>query len=111
MGYRLTISDTSDNMKFYGTKLLGYTEKELSSINYLRDINKWCNEWEDDYSSACDDYKTRINADEFRKFCELYADDLEKYSHFGNYKNRAFLQNEKIKELLESEEDKILSWG
>ena len=101
-------------MVYYNTKLLGYVDRELlTSIKYLIDIGKWKNEMPkiDEYAYGCDDYKTRINASEFREFCELYADDLSNYYPYGEYKKEWFLEDDDIKQLMESDEDKILSWG
>lgn len=41
MGYRLSISDLENGLKFYGTKLYGYTnERVLDSCKYLESIGK-----------------------------------------------------------------------
>ena len=113
MGIRIDITGAESQINYYGQKLYGYVDKEtsekLTSLNYLVDIGKYMNLVDklDILSHDCD---TQITANEFKKFCELYADDLEKYYPYGEYKKEWFLENEDIKKLLETKEDKILRW-
>lgn len=114
MGIRLDITGEISGINYYGQKLFGYVEKEidkkLTSKNYLIEIGKYCNEVVVNDLDWWSEGKTHITADEFRKFCELYADDLEKYYPYGEYKKEWFLEDKDVKKLLETQEDKILRW-
>lgn len=114
MGIRIDITGVESQINYYGQKLYGYVDKEtnekLTSKNYLIEIGKYCNEIKENDWDWDLDCATKITAEEFKKFCELYADDLEKYYPYGEYKKEWFLEDEDIKKLLETKEDKILRW-
>ena len=114
MGIRIDITGVESGINYYGQKLYGYVDKEttekLTSLKYLIETGKYMNLAFDLADPLCHNCDTQITAEEFKKFCELYADDLEKYYPYGDYKKEWFLENEDIKKLLETEEDKILCW-
>lgn len=109
MGYGLDIrlkdSDNED-FHFYGTKLYGYAKLEpLLSYQYLKSsIGKEAEEkdiW--DYEV---DHEFVLTADDFQSFIHLYEKDFEKETGIKNLCN-----NKEIQNLLNSDEDKVLSWG
>ena len=108
----LVIHNKRKNLSYYGSQsYFTYREnKIIPSIQYLVDIGKYMNLVDeiDRENPLCHDCNTEITAKEFKKFCELYADDLVKY--YKDYKKEWFLEDENIKKLLENNENKILSW-
>lgn len=115
MGYYLMIDTDKAKMEYLGQKLVGYVDDDkLTSIQYLKEIGKYENEVKhsDIYLDWPDDSRrTRITASEFRKWCELYTDDLQKNYREQPFDRGWFLEDKDIKELMESDEDKILHWG
>ena len=108
----LVIHDERENLSYYGSQsYFTYRENKLiPSIQYLVDIGKYMNlvSEEDKHDFMRHDCNTEITAEEFKKFCKLYADDLEKY--YQGYNKEWFLEDENIKKLLESKNNKILFW-
>ena len=114
MGYCLMIGTDKKDMHYLGQKLVGYVDEDkLTSIQYLKDIGKYQNEVKetDEFEYPDDSRRTRINAIEFRKWCELYTDDLQKNYREQPFDRGWFLEDDDIKKLMESDEDKILHWG
>ena len=102
MGYRLSISDPENGLKFYGTKLYGYTdERMLESYKYLESIGKV-----DEFTtfSDCIDNEMTLTPEQFREFIRLYSEDFFKKCGFKISKYNA------IEEMLATENDKIVRW-
>ena len=86
MGYRLEISEVKDNGDC-GGKLFGYINNEelhkckswqwLKKHEYITDEDEDC--W--DYGF---DHQIVLWPDQFKEFIELYIDDYNKYSQYGN---------------------------
>ena len=111
MGYRLCVEQIQKEPQFYGTKLYGYVDDvtKLKSFQWLAEHNM-INPEEDKYcwdSEASMDI--RMTASEYREFITLYREDIEKaYGvHFTILEN----DNELFRELYNSDNEKIISWG
>lgn len=110
MGYRLDIVGKKTKKTFYGTKLYGYTDEErLRSYQYLIGIGKFNG---DEYFSYCNFNEITLDNNQFKEFIKLYNEDYnnDRGSYFPESKNFV-INNEEIQELLNSDEDKIVSWG
>ena len=105
MGYRLSISDPENGLKFYGTKLYGYTdERKLESYKYLESIGKV-----DEFTtfSDCIDNEMTLTPEQFREFIHLYKEDFLNQAGFDMSEIHDY---DKIEEILATESDKIVSW-
>lgn len=113
MGYRLTVEQIQKEPQFYGTKLYGYVDDvtKLKSFQWLAEHNKIDPE-EDRYCwDAYGSMDIRLTAKEFREFIALYEEDLEPLT-LANRWNRFNIDDVAIlKELRDSDNDKIISWG
>lgn len=105
MGYRLNVSDPEKHLKFYGTKLYGYTDKrKLESYKYLESIGKV-----DDLTtfSGGIDNKMVLTPEQFREFIRLYKTD---FSNYAGFEMSEIHEYNAIEEMLATENDKIVSW-
>lgn len=105
MGYRLEISEIKH--KACGGKLYGYTdETNFKSRQYLIDKN-YLEVDESEYWSYGFNPQIILTAQEFREFINLYNED---WNNSGKNKD-CILNDEKIKELMENDNNKLLEWG
>lgn len=105
MGYRLNVYDPEHRLKFYGTKLYGYTdERKLESYKYLESIGKV-----DDlttFSGGIDNEMT-LTPEQFREFIRLYGADFSGQAGFELSEIHGY---NAIEEMLATESDKIIRW-
>ena len=114
MGYRMNIVDTQNPaISYYGTKLYAYCDmSELKSYKYLDEIGiidkLVTGEESDGYFDKEDaqmlwvcGYENRftLTAEQFREFIKLYQEDLQ-----------CTIDDDRIKQLIESNSDKELYW-
>lgn len=105
MGYRLCVSDPEHHLKFYGTKLYGYTDEHiLESYKYLESIGKV--NYFTTFSGGIDNEMTLTSA-QFREFIHLYRKDIFKKCAFEMSDIHEY---NAIEEMLATESDKIVSW-
>lgn len=105
MGYRLSISDPENHLKFYGTKLYGYTdERKLESYKYLESIGK-VDEFTT-FSGGIDNEMT-LTPEQFREFIHSYKTDFFNQAGFDMSEIHDY---DKIEEMLATESDKIVRW-
>lgn len=106
MGYRLEISEVK--YKACGGKLFGYCDEEkLKSYKYLLDKGYLDG---DEYFTYGFSGDIVLNSDEFKEFIELYNEDCNKQNRLNGSEKDLIINDKKIKELLESEEDKLIQW-
>lgn len=106
MGYRLTVYEyPNPDIVFYGTKLYGYFDNdELKSKKFLQSIDP---DYDTEASYWEGDPQFLLSASDFRKFIELYSDDW--YRMYG-CKIDDYDGWDAVKEILESENPKIIEW-
>lgn len=125
MGYRLDVHTEDGRISFYGTKLYGYVkdEEDLASYRYLDKIGKIDPEQYYLWDYGCEN-EMRLTKEEFAEFAKLYEQDsrtfLTPYRRtIGYHENwtwaecgsACFNGANSMAELVESEGDKIISWG
>ena len=103
MGYRLEISEIK--YKASGGKLFGYVDKEeLLSHKWL--LENGFIEGDEYWNYGCNP-QIVLNAEEFREFFNLYAEDLR---NLYKYDINEILLDKNLEELLKSKNDKLLEW-
>ena len=102
MGYRLEISELK--YKACGGKLYGYVdETKLKSYKYLLDKGYL---YGDEYFNYGFSGDIVLTDEEFKEFVKLYNEDCNDEKMPKDW----FINQEEIKELLESNQDKVLQW-
>lgn len=105
MGYRLYISDPKNRLKFYGTKLYGYTdERKLESYKYFLSIGK-VDEFTT-FSGGIDNEMT-LTPEQFREFIHSYKAD---FFNQAGFEMSEIHEYNAIEEMLATESDKIVRW-
>ena len=109
MGYRLEVTDLANHNRYYGTKHYGYVinenEKKLGSYKYLLSIEKFCGD--EFFEYGCEN-TCILNAEQFRKFIELYN---EEYLSGISWKfPHNILEEDEMKVIYESQNDKRIRW-
>lgn len=116
MGYRPTIICENESHEF--GKFYGYIEEseDIKSIKWLQENNKlhdstiwyWCGSGP----------SISFSADEFRKFIDLYEEDINNYDfstidYHINYSKPYKLSDswDKFKEIYDNDKPKIIEWG
>lgn len=106
MGYRLEISEIK--YKACGGKLYGYSdEKQLKSHKYL--VEKGYLDG-DEYFGYGYNPSIPLRADEFKEFIKLYNEDYNEKRQLDGENKDCIINDRYIKELLESDESKLLEW-
>ena len=115
MGYRLEISKI-EYTGVSGYKLYGYINEEelkkLKSFRWL--VEKDFIDEDDTYWGYNYNPQIILNSNEFIEFVQLYNDDLNKYykelGYDSGYIKDSFINNTDMKELLKSNNKKLLEW-
>lgn len=106
MGLRIDIKDGAGN-SFYGTKLYGYCDEEgCKSFQYLVEIGKF--DGDEIFCGCCNENPILLNAEQFCKFIKLYSDDLDMV--MGTM-DTPLIEEEAIKKLLSTQNDKHIEWS
>ena len=113
MGYRLEIY-SGVFTGFTGGKLYGYVDdnvlQKLKSYQYLINIGKLDKEFDTKFGYGFN-RKILLKHDQFKKFIELYKQDINDYGSPNAIKCFNEQYNfQGFKELLDSISDKIISW-
>lgn len=125
MGYKLDVTTEDGRLSYYGTKLYGYVhdEKELASYRYLEKIGKLDPEQYYFWGEGSD-HEMRLTKEEFAEFAKLYEQDVRSFltpyrRKIGYHENWSWAECDSVcfngvtsmAELVESDGDKIISWG
>ena len=122
MGYRLEIIEIDNNDKeirsIYASKLFGYTPAiKLKCYYWLKD-NKFLEQY---YDKEVVDTDTcfwgygiepifKLTASQFIEFMKLYEEDYEKHRGYLYTDCLYYEENEVYKEILESNNNKMITW-
>lgn len=118
MGYRLYCRDAdNENSEVCYGKLYGYIEpdvEELDSFKYLVGISKLEEDDAITMECACGIVITKLTAEEYRRFIDLYEEEYEKHSGemwFRKGEYEKYPRNEEKDELYKRDTKKIIEWG
>ena len=109
MGYRPAIIEIEykPERDWYGTKLYGYVDDTyaLESCKYLLEIGAITDDYAWGY--GCDG-DVVLTAKEFREWIRLYDEDLKREM---GYSLEVMQEWEKLKRMIDSDNDKLIQWG